>query len=133
VTRTAAGRTLRLTRLAIEAWAALCLFDVARVRGFHALHRAIRNCRTRARRRGTSAADVIWAVDEACVWYVKRAACLQRSMVGTRLLRRRGIAAELVVGYRPVPFESHAWIEVDGEVVNDLPQYQSRFTVLDRL
>ena len=130
---TGAARTLRLMLLTIEAWAALCLFDLARVRGFHALHRAIRSRRIRPRRGAASASDVIWAVDEACVWYVKRAACLQRSTVGTHLLRRRGIAAELVIGYRPVPFESHAWIEVDGEIVNDLPQYRSRFTVLDRL
>ena len=33
----------------------------------------------------------------------------------------------------PLPFESHAWVEVDGRVVNDRPQYQRAFTVLDRL
>ncbi len=75
----------------------------------------------------------MWAVDEACVWYVKRVACLQRSVIATWLLRRYGMQAELVIGYRPLPFESHAWVEVDGQVVNDRPQYQKFFTVLDRL
>jgi hypothetical protein len=64
---------------------------------------------------------------------VKRAACLQRSAVATWLLRRHGVPAELVIGYRPLPFESHAWVEVDGQVVNDLPQYKKVFKVLDRL
>jgi hypothetical protein len=127
------ARIVRLTLTTIEAWVGLCVFDIARLRGFPVLHRNVRAWPIRARRSALSAADVIWAVDEACVWYLKRSACLQRSTVATRLLRRHGIAAELVIGYRPIPFESHAWIEVDGRIVNDLPQYQARFTVLDRL
>jgi hypothetical protein len=67
------------------------------------------------------------------VWYVKRAPCLQRSTVATWLLRRHGIPAEMVIGCRPLPFESHAWVEVGGLVVNDLPRYQRAFTVLCRL
>jgi hypothetical protein len=59
--------------------------------------------------------------------------CLQRSMVATWLLRRHGIAAKMVIGCRPLPFESHAWVEVDGCVVNDRPQYQRAFRVLERL
>jgi hypothetical protein len=58
---------------------------------------------------------------------------LQRSVVATWLLRHHGWRAELVIGCRPLPFESHAWVEVDGQVVNDRPQYQKVFTVLDRL
>jgi hypothetical protein len=81
----------------------------------------------------SSSADVVWAVDEACVWYIRRVACLQRSVVTTWLLRRHGINGELVIGYRPVPFESHAWVEVNGAIVNDLAQYRAKFTVLDRL
>ncbi len=67
------------------------------------------------------------------MWYVKRAACLQRSVVATWMLRRHGIAAEMVIGCRPLPFESHAWVEVEGRVVNDLPQYQRAFIVLNRV
>ena len=77
--------------------------------------------------------DIVWSVDEACVWYAKRAACLQRSVVATWLLRRNGIAAQMVIGCRPLPFESHAWVEVDGRGVNDRPKYQSAFRVLDRV
>lgn len=125
---------LRLVSLSVRAWVALAAFDAALVSGFARAHAAVRQCRTRARRaNGPAATDIVWAVDEACVWYVKRAACLQRSAVATRLLRRHGIPAELVIAYRPIPFESHAWVEVNGVVVNDRPQYQKVFTVLDRL
>jgi hypothetical protein len=124
---------LRLVPLTMKAWLALCAFDLLRWQGFSALHDAVRRLRTRRGRHTPPAADVVWAVDEACVWYIRRVACLQRSAVTTWLLRRHGIHGELVIGYRPVPFESHAWVEVNGAIVNDLTQYQSKFTVLDRL
>ena len=47
----------------------------------------------------------------------RRACSGRRSRPGCR---RNGIAAQLVIGCRPLPFESHAWVEVDGRVVNDL-------------
>jgi Transglutaminase-like superfamily len=120
--------------LVVHAWLALVAFDCARLLGFARLHRLVSRSRVRTRRQSRIAPqDIAWAVDEACVWYVKRAACLQRSVVATWLLRRRGFAASLVIGYRPVPFESHAWVEIGGRVVNDRPQYQKAFLVLERL
>ncbi|MPZ17584.1 MAG: lasso peptide biosynthesis B2 protein [Luteitalea sp.] len=134
VTRRAVRQAHRLAILTGHAWLGLVAFDVARLAGFARLHESLR--RYRARRRegdGPGIDDLVWAIDEACVWYVKRAACLQRSAVATWLLRRHGFAAELVIGYRPIPFESHAWVEVDGLVVNDRPQYKKFFAVLERL
>src|SRR5947207_6010088 len=52
-------------------------------------------------------------------FYWKPVRCLQRSIVTARLMRFRGIPAEVVIGYRPNPFFSHAWVEVAGRVVND--------------
>ena len=120
-------------RLTLHAWLALIAFDVARLAGFARVHAWLRR-RTATRSRITATIeDVVWAVDEACVWYVTRAACLQRSVVATYLLRRNGHAASLVVGYRALPFESHAWVEVCGAIVNDRPGYQKHFRVLERL
>ena len=70
------------------------------------------------------------AVLLATCLYWKPVLCLQRSVCAVRLLRRYGIAAKLVIGYRPAPFLSHAWVEVDGRVVNGSAAYQSRFRVL---
>jgi len=130
---TGPGRAVTRARLTAHAWIALLAFDVALLAGFARVHDCLRRCRQRPVSTVPAVADVVWAVNEACVWYLKRAACLQRSAVATWLLRRNGIPAELVIGYRPVPFESHAWVEVNGVVVNDRPQYQTAFCVLDRL
>jgi hypothetical protein len=134
LTGAAARRGLMLAQLTLRAWLGLVAFDLIVLTGFARAHTWVRRCRKRAAIDGpTSTDDVIWAVDEACVWYIKRAACLQRSSVATRLLRRRGWPAELVIGYRPTPFESHAWVEVAGVIVNDRPQYQKFFAVLERV
>ncbi len=132
--RSSIAAACQVTWLTVQAWIALAAFDVARAGGFKRIHEQVR--RSSIDKRAVvdrCAADIVWAVDEACVWYVKRVHCLQRSVVATRLLRQHGIRAELVIGYRPIPFESHAWVEVDGQVVNDRPQYQRAFAVLDRL
>lgn len=126
-------RATLLFVLTLQAWTWLVLFDLARPAGFARLCAWLGSTPASRQRSLVTSADLIWAVDEACVWYVKRVACLQRSFVATRLLRRYGFAAELVIGCRPLPFESHAWVELDGHVVNDLPQYQRAFTVLNRI
>ncbi|HEY9403396.1 MAG TPA: lasso peptide biosynthesis B2 protein [Pyrinomonadaceae bacterium] len=70
------------------------------------------------------------AVLLATCFYWKPVLCLQRAVCTVRLLRRHGIAARLVIGYRPSPFFSHAWVEVDGRVVYGSPAYQERLRVL---
>ena len=128
-------RACRLARLVVDAWVGLAAFDVALARGFASAYARAHVDRPSGRDAvEADAVDaIVWAVDEACVWYVKRAACLQRSVVLVRLLRRRGVRAELVIGYRQMPFESHAWVEVAGRVVNDRQQYRTVFATLERL
>lgn len=58
------------------------------------------------------------------------ARCLGRSLVLWFLLRRRGIDASLVIGAAPEGGErlrAHAWVEVDGEPVNDEADVRERF------
>jgi len=54
--------------------------------------------------------------------------CLTRSIVLSRLLRRRGLAAEIKIGVRrdEVPFAAHAWVEVDGQPVTDAADVRER-------
>jgi Transglutaminase-like superfamily len=70
------------------------------------------------------------AVLLATCLYWKPVLCLQRAVCTVRLLRRRGLPARLVIGYRPSPFFSHAWVEVDGRVVYGSPAYQKRLRPL---
>jgi len=72
------------------------------------------------------------AVRSVAPFYWKPIRCLQRSIVTTRLLRKHGIPAEVVIGYRAAPFFSHAWVEVTGRVANDSPTYRMRLQVLER-
>ena len=70
------------------------------------------------------------AVLLATCFYFKPVLCLQRAVCTVRMLRRYGIFARLVIGYRPAPFFSHAWVEVEGRVVYGSPAYQKRLTLL---
>jgi len=70
------------------------------------------------------------AVLLATCFYWKPVLCLQRAVCTVRLLRKNGIHARLVIGYRPSPFFSHAWVEVDGRVVYGSAAYQKRLMPL---
>ena len=70
------------------------------------------------------------AVLVATCFYWKPVLCLQRAVCTVRLLRRYGIVARLVIGYRPSPFFSHAWVEVEGRVVYGSSAYQKRLRPL---
>jgi len=120
--------------LAIEAFSALVTYDAISLLGFSRVHKLMGRCpRLRIRHSADTVERVCAAVDEACIWYFRRVMCLQRSAVTMWLLRLHGVDASLVIGFRPVPLDSHAWVEVDGAVVNDRPQYQKFFRVLERI
>jgi len=70
------------------------------------------------------------AVLLATCFYWKPVLCLQRSVCTVRLLRQYGIYARLAIGYRPSPFFSHAWVEVNGRVVYGSAAYQKRLQSL---
>jgi hypothetical protein len=72
------------------------------------------------------------AVDMACIWYWKEALCLQRSSATACLLKKYGVPAQMVIGAQQMPFKAHAWVEVDGQVVNDKPYTPEMYGVLDR-
>jgi hypothetical protein len=58
--------------------------------------------------------------------------CLERSMTLWWMLRREGVEGELHIGARKqgTRFEAHAWVELDGQVLNDgeeVHQHYARF------
>lgn len=72
------------------------------------------------------------AVDMACIWYWKDVLCLQRSAVTACLLKQYGVPAQMIIGVQQIPFRAHAWVEVDGRVVNDKPYTPEMYAVLDK-
>jgi Transglutaminase-like superfamily len=123
-----------MSLLVLKAYVELIRFDLYLARGnFAALYAKVRNCPVRIR---TCASDTIeqicCAVDLACTWYWKEALCLQRSAATACLLKRFGVPAQMVIGAQQLPFKAHAWVEVDGKVVNDNPYTPEMYPVLDR-
>lgn len=55
--------------------------------------------------------------------------CLSRSLLLWWLLRREGAEARLRIGVRPTPagVEAHAWVELDGVVLNDTQDVHQQF------
>jgi hypothetical protein len=123
---------LAYARLVATAWLQLLRYDLRyRMSGFQGISAALARQDVRGRAAAADAEAIVCdAVLTASCFYWKRVLCLQRSAATAALLRRRGLCARLVIGYRPVPFLSHAWVEIDGRVVNDSAAYQQRLLVL---
>lgn len=114
-------------------WLLLSLETDLRRGAFASVHRRIQRSAVKKRpSSATAIADLCHRMDVACVFYPKAVLCLQRSAATTILLRRNGWRAELVLGVQIVPFQSHAWVEVDGAVVNDKPYVREIFEVMER-
>ncbi len=120
--------------LVLKAYLKLIYFDFYLARGdFEALYNKVRNYPVAKRSVLPGSVERICAaVDMACICCWKEALCLQRSAVTVCLLRRFGVSAQLVIGAQQIPFKAHAWVEVDGRVVNDKPYTPEMYAVLDR-
>jgi hypothetical protein len=68
----------------------------------------------------------------AARFHPMRPRCLQCSLVLHRWLRQAGLPSELRVGVRKdgMELKAHAWVEPEGEVVNDWPESVAEFTPL---
>lgn len=120
--------------LVLRAYAKLVLFDLYLARGnFQALYKRVKRYPRGMRESSPDTVELVCsAVDMACIWYWKKVLCLQRSAATTCLLRQYGTKANLVVGTQQVPFDPHAWVEVNGRVVNDKSYTPEVYQVLDR-
>jgi Transglutaminase-like superfamily len=119
-------------RLVLRACSLLVYVEFIMLTGnLKAVHRLVRKQEVRPTT-AQQVTDLRRAVDLACVFYFKRVLCLQRSVVTTLLLRQHGWNAEMVIGVRMVPFQSHAWVEIQGRIVNDKPYLLETYRALDR-
>jgi len=124
-----------MKQLVVESYLLLLWIElVMALRNLQVLHRQVQR-----KEIGSSGPGRLYRVDElchamdlACVLYPKRVLCLQRSAATTLLLRRHGVNAQMIIGAQVLPPRSHAWVEVDGKVVNDKPYVQEIYQVLER-
>lgn len=120
--------------LVLKAYWKLIRFDFYLVRGnFSALYEKVRNYPVKMQKPSREAVErICFAMDMACIWYWKEALCLQRSAATACLLKDYGIPGQLVIGAQQMPFKAHAWVEVEGRVVNDKSYMHEMYAVLDR-
>jgi len=111
----------------------LLAFDLFFRNDFSKLHRVVHSWKLRSKAASPDDIDQICdALNHACMWYPKRALCLQRSSVLTCLLRSSGIPAQMVLGAQKLPFKAHAWVEVNGRPVNERSNVQAIYGVWER-
>jgi hypothetical protein len=113
----------------------LALFDaMLALRGFRSVYRDLSRHQLPSRPGQMELETAICrAVAQASSFYWKPVRCLQRSAVTVSLLRAYGIDATVVIGYKPAPLFSHAWVEVEGRVVDGSPAYQRMLCPLTRI
>jgi hypothetical protein len=120
--------------LVLKSWLLLFHFEILMQFGdFSKLHSMIQEYEAAPKRVSVpTVSQLCRAVDLACVLYFKHVMCLQRSAATTILLRRYGWEAKLVIGTKLLPFQSHAWVEIEGGIVNDKPYMLDIYHVLER-
>lgn len=84
---------------------------------------------------GIDPSRVAFLVEKVASNHVYRANCLERSLVLWWLLEREGIRSEIRFGVRPsrngAAPDFHAWVEKDGNVLNDRPDIADEFLPFD--
>lgn len=120
--------------LFLQSWFLLFVYDVlSMLCRFQTLYSMVKGWNVSG---GPAATDTVervcTAMNYACVWYPKRALCLQRSFVTTYVLRKHGITAQMVLGAQKIPFKAHAWVEVEGQAINERSNVQASYAVWDR-
>jgi len=119
--------------LVLRAYLMLIYFDLYLIRGnFFVLYRKVHEHPIgRVIKFPAATERVCAAVDMACIWYWKEVLCLQRSATTACLLKQCGVPARMMIGAQQMPFKAHAWVEVEGCVVNDKAYMREMYAVLD--
>jgi hypothetical protein len=100
---------------------------------FSSIYEKVRNVPVRTRPlKGISAEHLCRAIELSAALYFKQALCLQRSAATACLLKKHGFHAEMVIGVQHLPFSAHAWVELDGHVLNDRPYMPEIYSVMTR-
>lgn len=120
--------------LVLECYLEFVKLELPLARGnFSSIYKSVRDCAVSLHVNGRSRPEhILRAADLAAILYFKEVKCLQRSAVVARLLRRRGFPAELVIGIQHVPFRAHAWVEMNGSVLNDKIYVSQMYSVIER-
>lgn len=129
--RTMVNTFIKLRLTSAAAFIELACVDLTlNIGGFSLLHQLVKTwpLLEQGNTSTTTAKQVCESVDKAGRFYVKQAMCLQRSAAVTCLLRSNGVPAKMVLACRKTPFEGHAWVEVDNQVINDTQKVKTYYS-----
>src|SRR5580700_11757985 len=120
--------------LFIQTFAVLLAYDILRACcSFQTMYSTVKRWKVMGTPVGSDITSrVCMAVNYSCIWYPKRALCLQRSFVTTYLLRKHGVPAQMVLGAQKLPFKAHAWVEVNGRAINERSNVEANYAVWDK-
>lgn len=84
--------------------------------------------------RGDDPARLVRAVQRAAHLFPLPMLCLPQSLALARLLARRGMPCEVLIGARPRSgaLDAHAWVELAGEPLNSPPDSATTHPILLR-
>lgn len=122
----------------VEAWFVLLVARlVVRFARFSRLQRMMPSIPDSNIVSGDPYSPVVGQTNEAVRWARRllpgEVKCLPRAATCTYMMRRRGLAARLVIGVRNQPFDAHAWTEVNDTVVNDDAAITDTYAVVARI
>ncbi|MBV9579731.1 MAG: lasso peptide biosynthesis B2 protein [Chloroflexi bacterium] len=124
--------------LSLRAWLALAETDVhLRTRGFArclAAYTSEPATKTQPRDVSARAQRYVRAIERAARLYPGTARCLHQSLVLYRWLHHEGVSTQLQIGVvrgkAADAFRAHAWVELDGRILNDRAAAVRPFTPL---
>lgn len=102
-------------------------------RTVHVIRRLDRGRVVDARSATALARRIEKSVARAAALFPGRALCLEQSLTLYALLRRSSVPARLRLGVQSYPFGAHAWVETNGEPLNDIAEHIEFYAPLDDL
>ena len=119
-------------------WSMLCTACLLAGRGFDYTYR--RYARLAAPAADGETTDLLARAERAFLiaenFFVMKSAprdCLPRSLALYRFLRSIGVPAEHRIGVNRYPFEAHAWVQSEGRLIFDSPEFVRGFAELARM
>lgn len=79
------------------------------------------------------AREIVRIVSIAAEHGIFKSTCLRRSLLTWWFLQREGIVSQICFGVRKLDhqLEAHAWVEIQGNVINDSLEIRSLFRMLE--
>ncbi len=73
------------------------------------------------------------ALDQACAFYPRKTLCLPYATALTMMHFAHGYDCDFIIGVQSIPFHSHAWVEVNDEVLTDNEELKEKMAYILRI